>query len=106
MLYKVLIKLYVPEIDEAYEMFKRYNFKTFLKRFDMSSGAKEPDIYQHFRTVSDFPLAEEEFTKLAASGNIIGLSLLYENNCVTGAAFASGDEDIAYIDSINADTEK
>ncbi len=83
--------------DEAYEMFKRYNFKTFLKRFDMSSGAKEPDIYQHFRTISDFSLAEEEFTKLAASGNIIGLSLLYENNCVTGAAFASGDEDIAYI---------
>lgn len=83
--------------DEAYKMFQQYNFKTFLKRFDMTQSDKEPDIYGCFRTISDFGAAEAEFEAIRASGGITGVTLLCENGAITGAAFAPDKENAVYI---------
>lgn len=83
--------------DEAYKMFQQYNFKTFLKRFDMTQSDKEPDIYGCFRTISDFGAAESEFEAIRASGGITGVTLLCENGAITGAAFAPDKENAVYI---------
>lgn len=83
--------------DEAYKMFQQYNFKTFLKRFDMTQSDKEPDIYGCFRTISDFGAAEAEFEAIRASGGITGVALLCENGAITGAAFAPDKENAVYI---------
>lgn len=83
--------------DEAYKMFQQYNFKTFLKRFDMTQSDKEPDIYGCFRTISDFGAAEAEFEAIRASGGITGVSLLCDDGVITGAAFAPDKENAVYI---------
>lgn len=83
--------------DEAYKMFQQYNFKTFLKRFDMTQSDKEPDIYGCFRTISDFGAAEAEFEAIRVSGGITGVSLLCEDGAITGAAFAPDKENAVYI---------
>lgn len=83
--------------DEAYKMFQQYNFKTFLKRFDMTQSDKEPDIYGCFRTISDFGAAEAEFEAILVSGGIIGVALLCEDGVITGAAFAPDKENAVYI---------
>lgn len=83
--------------DEAYKMFQQYNFKTFLKRFDMTQSDKEPDIYGCFRTISDFGAAEAEFEAIRASGGITGVALLCDDGVITGAAFAPDKENAVYI---------
>ena len=83
--------------DEAYKMFQQYNFKTFLKRFDMTQSDKEPDIYGCFRTISDFGAAEAEFEAIRVSGGITGVALLCEDGVITGAAFAPDKENAVYI---------
>lgn len=83
--------------DEAYKMFQQYNFKTFLKRFDMTQSDKEPDVYGCFRTISDFGAAESEFEAIRTSGAITGVALLCEDGAITGAAFAPDKENAVYI---------
>ena len=82
--------------DKAYEMFKRYNFKSLLKKFDAATTTREPEIFDKFRTIEDFGEVEEYFAG-ADFGGCIGLKLLYEDGCVSGAALAHEDNSVCYI---------
>ena len=82
--------------DKAYEMFKRYNFKSLLKKFDAATTTREPEIFDKFRTIEDFGEVEEYFAD-ADFGGCIGLKLLYEDGCVSGAALAHEDNCVCYI---------
>lgn len=82
--------------DKAYEMFKRYNFKSLLKKFDAATTTREPEIFDKFRTIEDFGEVEEYFAG-ADFGGCIGLKLLYKDGCVSGAALAHEDNSVCYI---------
>lgn len=83
---------------EAYELFKRYNFKTLLKRFDTEAVATEPDVYEHIKIVSDLGEIEKIFSELQKT-EFAGVFLAYENNELSGASFTykSKDEQSVYI---------
>lgn len=83
--------------DKAYEIFKRFNFKSFLQRFDMKASSKEPDIYRYFKTVTDFSEVEDIFSSFKTSSENVGTALLCEGDIIFGAAFAFSPENIVYI---------
>ncbi|MDD5829317.1 MAG: DNA polymerase I [Lachnospira sp.] len=68
--------------ENSYELFKRYDFKNMLKKFDDSLVQKEPDCYQYFVNVTDFSEAENIFARaleLIKDNKNIGLSVIADN---------------------------
>ena len=86
----------------SFELFKRYNFKTFLKRFDNSEIKAELDIYNNFTKVSDLSEAEDVFQKAKelVKDKSIGLSVCYEDNTISAISLAFDKENIYFIPAI------
>ena len=85
---------------DSYELFKRFNFKSFLKRFDSEQIQNELDIYNKFRKVADFNEAQDVFDKalaLVKNGRDIGLSVCYENGILSAVSLAFDKENIYFI---------
>ncbi len=85
---------------DSYELFKRFNFKSFLKRFDSEQIQNELDIYNKFSKVADFNEAQEVFDKalaLVKNGRNIGLSVCYENSILSAVSLAFDKENIYFI---------
>ena len=85
---------------DSYELFKRFNFKSFLKRFDSEQIQNELDIYNKFRKVADFNEAQDVFDKalaLVKNGRDIGLSVCYEKGILSAVSLAFDKENIYFI---------
>ena len=86
--------------ENSYELFKKYNFKNMLKKFENTDiTAKDPDCYEYFKKISDFAEVENVFNKAAqiADGiEKIGLSIIRENE-LTAVGITLSDTEIYYI---------
>ena len=50
--------------ENSYELFKKYNFKNMLKKFENTDIiAKDPECYEYFKKISDFAEVENVFNK-------------------------------------------
>ena len=80
--------------QEAYEYFRRLEFKNLLKRFDCTG---ETNAFEEtFCVMEDFNEVEEFLTK-AQQKSCIGMQLLTEKEKIFGAAISLGEEKTAYI---------
>ena len=88
---------------DSYELFKQYNFKSLLKRFDKEDVKQELDIYDKFVNIEDFNQAENVFADAKASitdGGFIGLSVMQEDNHVISIAMSVSDKGIYHIPAL------
>lgn len=88
---------YTPE---SYELFKRFNFKTFLKRFDKQEVSTSFDADQYFQCVTDFSQTELIFEKAMAilrEEKQIGFSAAYEQGNLYGVSLALDTQQIYFI---------
>lgn len=86
--------------EQSYALFKKYNFKSHLKRFDTTAVKNEFLAYESFCTVSELKEAESVFEragKRAESGETIGFAVLYEDGVNYGVSLALSEEEIYYI---------
>lgn len=85
--------------SEAYELMKKYNFKSMLDRFaDVSqeAAAKEPDV----KVVDDLSEAcavLDEAKKACASGQYVGTGVMRDDENIYGLAFCMNDQKVTYI---------
>lgn len=86
--------------ENSYELFKKYNFKNMLKKFEVTDiTAKDPDCYEYFKKISDFAEVENVFEKaLKQADGIekIGLSVIREKELVA-VGITLSDTEIYYI---------
>lgn len=85
--------------EASYELFKRYNFKNMLSKFDKDMPQKELDVYENFKEVTDFGEVENIFNKLKETleaNNKIGLAVISDNS-LYGLAITISKEEIYYI---------
>ncbi len=84
----------------SYELFKKYNFKSLLKRFDEQDMQTELDVYESFRMENDLSNAEQLFAQAeqaVAQGNIVGLSVCYEEQTLTGIALNIQEKETVFV---------
>ncbi len=84
----------------SYELFKRFNFKSYLKRFDTTSVKTEFAAYESFKLVEDFGEANQVFDKAISiidDRKTVGLSVMYEDGTNYGVSLALSDNEIYYI---------
>lgn len=84
---------------EAYELFKKYEFKSLLKKFDSClTGNAVSEIYDSFRLIDDFNEVNEFFDKAEneKSDCGAGIELICEEGSLYGAAVSVKSE-TAYI---------
>ena len=86
--------------ENSYELFKKYNFKNMLKKFENTDIiAKDPECYEYFKKISDFAEVENVFNKaMDIAGGIekIGLSIVRESE-LTAVGITLSDTEIYYI---------
>ena len=86
--------------ENSYELFKKYNFKNMLKKFENTDIiAKDPECYEYFKKISDFAEVENVFNKaMDIAGGIekIGLSIIRESE-LTAVGITLSDTEIYYI---------
>lgn len=73
---------------EAYEMFKRFNFKTHLKRFENTTIAESKSVDIEYRIIDDFAQTEAVFDRLNKE-NKIGLSVICDGENFYCVGFSS-----------------
>lgn len=86
--------------DNSYELFKKYNFKNMLKRFDSTPVNNTLECYEYFKIVDELGEAESIFAKAVeyvGSSKDIGLSVLCEDNVNLGVSVAFSEQEIYYI---------
>lgn len=84
----------------AYELFKKYNFKSLLKRFEKTDTVQPLKAYDFFQQVDEFGQAEQVFEqakKVIKSGSGIGVSILYEEQENNGAALTFSEKEIYFM---------
>ena len=90
---------YTPE---AYELFKRFNFKSFLKRFNQEDTGITLEADRYFTCVTEFSEVEELFAqaqnKVRTDKNaVIGFAAAVEKGVLYGISLAVSPEKTAYI---------
>lgn len=90
---------YTPE---AYELFKRFNFKSFLKRFNQEDTGITLEADRYFTCVTEFSEVEELFAqaqnKVRTDKNaVIGFAAAVERGILYGISLAVSPEKTAYI---------
>lgn len=88
--------------ENSYELFKRYNFKNMLKRFEQGtvSSNNELECYCYFKLIEDFGEAESIFAQakeIVKSGEYIGISILYEDGVNYGISMCLSEKEIYFI---------
>jgi len=71
---------------ESYELFKKYNFKSLLKKFDNEDVSTDPEAYKHFKILTELSDIENIFLDMKESEHI-GVFLVYEDSQLFGASF-------------------
>lgn len=77
--------------EKSYELYKRFNFKSHLKRFDTTELKSEFNAYKSFKVIEDFNEAENVFAQIQSyleAGNEMGFSVMYEDNTNYGVSIA------------------
>lgn len=72
---------------QSYELFKRFNFKTFLKRFDSDMADSAPEAFNDYRLVDDFNEAcaiVGDACKTLENGAVIGMYVASDESGVAG----------------------
>lgn len=90
--------------NESYELFKKYNFKSHLKRFDLNTIKNESTfnekVYGNFKLIEDLGAAEgifEEAKNVIQRGFDIGFTAMCYEECNYGVSLAFSEEHIYYI---------
>lgn len=86
--------------NEAYELFKRFNFKSLLKRFDTQMRSKEPDVFSCYRLIDDFSEAESIFStanEILNMQNPIGIHLACEDGAIIGISVCINEKNISFV---------
>ncbi|SEW40907.1 DNA polymerase I [[Clostridium] fimetarium] len=71
---------------ESYELFKKYNFKSLLKKFDSEIVSTEPEVYKQIKILSELSDIENAFSAMEKAEHI-GVFFAYEDNQLFGASF-------------------
>ena len=90
---------YTPE---AYELFKRFNFKSFLKRFNQEDTGITLEADRYFTCVTEFSEVEELFAQAqnrvrTDKNAVIGFAAAVEKGVLYGISLAVSPEKTAYI---------
>lgn len=88
---------YTPE---SYELFKRFNFKTFLKRFEKQEVQTVFEADKYFKCITEFSEVEIAFDKtsgLLKDNSYIGLAAAYDEGRLYGVSITLNPENIYYI---------
>ena len=86
--------------DDSYELFKRFNFKNMLKRFDSTPVNNELECYEYFKTIDDLSQAESIFetaVSMVSEEKNVGLSVLYDEDTNFGISLAMSEKEIYFI---------
>ncbi len=86
--------------EESYELFKRFNFKSFLKRFDNEMLSKEPDVFNSYKLVTQLCEADSLFSNAISAvcnNKNIGLCLICDDDYIAGASICIDENNIAFI---------
>lgn len=94
---------------DSYELFKKYNFKSFFKRFDENASKSECKLIENFKSVTDFSEADkliEQTIQILKDGNKVGLSIINDNDTLVAMSLAFDNENIFYIPVMGFVTEE
>ncbi len=87
-------ELFTPE---AYEIMKRLELKSLLKRFEAGNQTKNA-VEEQFLLIDDLSGAERVFEEVRRAGRL-GMQLIVERGEVFGLSLAYGEEDVYFIES-------
>ena len=89
---------------EAYDLFKRFEFKSLLKKFDANMAKEEKVFEENFRTIDDFNECIEYFDTVIKESNglpCVGVYFAVEEGTLYGIAVSVPKKDTVYIPVAN-----
>ena len=85
----------------SYELFKKYNFKTMLKRFDKDmTAAPKADALKDIVVIQELGDSENIIKKACEvinNGGNLGLSIIHEEKCIYGLGICLSEKEIYFI---------
>ena len=85
----------------SYELFKKYNFKTMLKRFDKDmTAAPKADVLEDIVVIQELVDSENIIKKACEvinNGGNIGLSIIHEEKCIYGLGICLSEKETYFI---------
>ena len=85
----------------SYELFKKYNFKTMLKRFDKDmTAAPKADVLKHIVVIQELGDSENIIKKACEvinNGGNLGLSIIHEEKCIYGLGICLSEKETYFI---------
>ncbi|MDD6572331.1 MAG: DNA polymerase I [Thermoflexaceae bacterium] len=94
--------------DAAYELFKKYEFKSLLKKFSTEKKTDLNEIFNKYRVIEDFNEVLDYFDKMSKKliKKHFSFEFVMEENHVAGLLIMAGEEEIVYIPAENFVTEE
>ena len=85
----------------SYELFKKYNFKTMLKRFDKDmTAAPKADVLKDIVVILELGDSENIIKKACEvinNGGNLGLSIIHEEKCIYGLGICLSEKETYFI---------
>ena len=85
----------------SYELFKKYNFKTMLKRFDKDmTAATKTDVLKDIVVIQELGDSENIIKKACEvinNGGNLGLSIIHEEKCIYGLGICLSEKETYFI---------
>ena len=85
----------------SYELFKKYNFKTMLKRFDKDmTAAPKVDVLKDIVVIQELGDSENIIKKACEvinNGGNLGLSIIHEEKCIYGLGICLSEKETYFI---------
>ena len=85
----------------SYELFKKYNFKTMLKRFDKDmTAAPKTDVLKDIVVIQELGDSENIIKKACEvinNGGNLGLSIIHEEKCIYGLGICHSEKETYFI---------
>lgn len=85
----------------SYELFKKYNFKTMLKRFDKDmKAAPKADVLKDIVVIQELGDSENIIKKACEvinNGGNLGLSIIHEEKCIYGLGICLSEKETYFI---------
>ena len=85
----------------SYELFKKYNFKTMLKRFDKDmTAAPKADVLKDIVVIQELGDSENIIKKACEvinNGGNLGLSIIHEEKCIYGLGICLSEKETYFI---------
>ena len=85
----------------SYELFKKYNFKTMLKRFDKDmTAAPKTDVLKDIvviQELGDYENIIKKACEVINNGGNLGLSIIHEEKCIYGLGICLSEKETYFI---------